>query len=783
MNTATLLKTATALPLVAMLALAGCGGGGSSSATKQLTALQEALGDTELTPEAITALITAQMMAESERNAAQTSRDAANAEVTRLMSALQAAEDARDQALAGHGADQDNIDSLNAQIVDLTSQIADLNTEITGLNMQIAELTALEGQLAMADAELTRLMSALQAAEDARDQALVDDQADQDNIDSLSAQIAALTSQIASRTQQFTNLTGLASSTATKIVATDSTEIGTFFSTQPNTSYSPVSGGLRMDYNADTAALERDLHVHSVQRSSAGGYLIVYTDGQTQHTVEFRPEHCSSGYCEISNGSYHGFWSWTSSDNEPMGPPRFSYLHALHLVANTAGEESRITFVFGVTTPPETLQTLGEAFYRGYFRSDAHRTADNAGALWQRYQGNVRLVANFDMSQLYGTIVDVRGSQPGSSTDAPFPTSSFRISEGKIHDNGQFTATLTGMDSDDAVLDRDSVRGVMGQILGEFYGPNGEELGGAVTATRDLTGEDNDLVFHGHIHAQKERDIAIDGSAQLSAIVHRDWENNETSQSGTTAKVEPTSDGYRITFTINGTSEIIEVTEADLGALDASSNTYAKSVSTATESKRGYLWRKWGSFPGQPQLDYLDVNAISFFRYTPGVEQDPSNFIDSEHAFVVRGTRTTVSDMPSGTATYSGRLEAKEWDTTMAGSIRTSPEYRGDFTMTADFGAGSVMAAASSVGRRPGSRRGSYDYANYTTTGLTFQGTVSGNAITASAISGTGEFAGYSGSPEGAFYGPQVAEVGGVFSGENAASNKVLHGWFAGDKQ
>ena len=279
MNTTTLLKTATALPIVAMLALAGCGGGGSNSATKQLTALQEALGDTELSPEAITALI-----------AAQASRDAANAEVTRLMSVLQAAEDARDQALAGHGADQDNIDSLNAQIVDLTSQIADLNTEITGLNMQIAELTALEGQLAMADAELTRLMSALQAAEDARDQALVDDQADQDNIDSLSAQIAALTSLIAGRTQQFTNLTGLASSTATKIVATDSTEIGTLFSTQANTSYSPVSGAINRDLNAGTSTLEPAVHVHSVQRTSAGGYLIVYTDGQTQHSVEFRPE-------------------------------------------------------------------------------------------------------------------------------------------------------------------------------------------------------------------------------------------------------------------------------------------------------------------------------------------------------------------------------------------------------------------------------------------------------------------------------------------------------------
>ena len=55
--------------------------------------------------------------------------------------------------------------------------------------------------------------------------------------------------------------------------------------------------------------------------------------------------------------------------------------------------------------------------------------------------------------------------------------SSFKITDGRIV-NGQFTATLTGMDSNpNAPLDR-SVRGYLGAILGEFYGPGAEEVGG-----------------------------------------------------------------------------------------------------------------------------------------------------------------------------------------------------------------------------------------------------------------------------------------------------------------
>ena len=228
MNITAARKIITAVPLVAMLVLAGCGGG---SERRQIADLQQALGETKLTPEAITALVTARMTAERER-------DAANAEVTGLMAALQAAEDERDQALADDQADQEAIDGLEAQIADLSSQIASLNSEITRLNAEIANLTELS---TMADAEVTRLMTALQAAEDARDQALADDQADQDTIDGLNARIADLASQISDLTSRV-----------------------------PRLAASAFITGIDRFYEQDRAALIQDDRIAHIERTLAG---------------------------------------------------------------------------------------------------------------------------------------------------------------------------------------------------------------------------------------------------------------------------------------------------------------------------------------------------------------------------------------------------------------------------------------------------------------------------------------------------------------------------------
>ena len=84
-------------------------------------------------------------------------------------------------------------------------------------------------------------------------------------------------------------------------------------------------------------------------------------------------------------------------------------------------------------------------------------------------------------------------------TRVSWPTSSFSITNGQINSDGQFTATLTGMDDDSDVPLNESVRGFMGEIVGRFFGPNAEELGGAVNASRDVTGADDDRSLYGYI--------------------------------------------------------------------------------------------------------------------------------------------------------------------------------------------------------------------------------------------------------------------------------------------
>ena len=220
-----------------------------------------------------------------------------------------------------------------------------------------------------------------------------------------------------------------------------------------------------------------------------------------------------------------------------------------------------------------------------------YRTGDKSSGHRQRYSGNVRLVANFDISRLYGSIVDVRGSEPGSSTRNRLPTSSFRISDGEIHDNGQFTATLTGMDSDASVPDKDSVRGVMGQILGEFYGPNGEELGGTVTAYRDLAGDTNDLTFHGHIRGEKfgpTVDLAADA---LVAGIDRGIRANrsELLTDDGMARIERTAGGW--TVTVDG--QTVALDDSDYGALSSIPSIYWKDLGNARSAG---LWTNAGGF-------------------------------------------------------------------------------------------------------------------------------------------------------------------------------------------
>ncbi len=250
------------------------------------------------------------------------------------------------------------------------------------------------------------------------------------------------------------------------------------------------------DPTSDARLTDADIfHVQSIRSDGSGVYTVRYVLDGTQEEVSFdeSTDLDSGGYCcEITVGDVtHYLWSWTSDPLSDHEQYRYMDMLAYERYAVDSGtgadrDAGSFFFVFGTRT--EALPVVGSAIYRGNFRARlVDPEAPSYRDQWDMV-GGVRLVANFDMRELQGRIDSIRVEAPDNAFDAWWPTSSFELSDVRMND-GQFTATLTGVDSDPDTVFSASVRGFMGSVLGEFYGPNAEELGGVVSAERDEDGD------------------------------------------------------------------------------------------------------------------------------------------------------------------------------------------------------------------------------------------------------------------------------------------------------
>ena len=214
-------------------------------------------------------------------------------------------------------------------------------------------------------------------------------------------------------------------------------------------------------------------------------------------------------------------------------------------------------------------------------------------------KGNLRLTANFDGSTLDGMIFRIRVRTRNQNDDgwnewtALSDTTNFEMSDGQIVD-GQFSATLTGVDSNAAAPADETVRGYEGGILGEFYGPAAEEVGGVLNASR------NDRVMQG-VFAGKHGDADAPSSATglnrsmaspvyavntdhigdlldqgsrfapLSSVLRRDWYELSTAPANDSHIKTIASDGnngFHVTYVVVGDERMIHFEEADYVAED-----------------------------------------------------------------------------------------------------------------------------------------------------------------------------------------------------------------------
>ena len=450
-----------------------------------------------------------------------------------------------------------------------------------------------------------------------------------------------------------------------------------------------------------------------------------------------------------------------------QGQRHYRYLHVLGGQFWETGEpDERIRFMFGLRTPADGVP-VGTATYEGHMSAHSWSASDSSFDARQRVYGDLDLVADFDAASLTGRIDGIRGTMPGaaSSTRVSWPDTGLDIGNGKIV-NGQFTATLTGYDTGDGTTPQSSLDGFAGDLVGEFYGPSGEEVGGVLTAVREAAGTADGRVLQGHVVGRKAF-VASDTAPLSAGVIRHDYSGSsprtalQDADDSMTALALDANGDYRLTYRLDGETRSVTMTSDDW---NTDWRAYVK------REGRSETWF-WPQYSGAA---YMNVVGWSGVTYPDDASTDADT---ASYGHAVFGDRTAAGQMPgSGTATYSGRTEAHAWQPSPGqgrAASSNATRYRADLSLTANFGQGTVGGRATGVERRA---PGESDYTSVSGT-LTFgSGRITGNTLTA-----TVEGLGYSGSMEGAFYGPGAVEVGGVMQATHT-DGRLLHGWLAGEK-
>ena len=618
------------------------------------------------------------------------------------------------------------------------------------------------------------------------------------------------------------------------------------------TAFAPLSATVK--YERDDAGqlgvvmLDEDeaAHVESITSDGQGGFTVVYVLNGEETEVQFGPEdHTGDDYYKQTDDAQ--FWFWHAPIYADFKFVARQYFSLVGWVHGSEGVWPRGHSSYGVLTPTGRLVNLGSATYEGHIVAEVWQNftgpdqADIRGQLW----GEMTLEAEFSEGTISGD-VDNLWYLPPEQEWLPVPeTNTLVISDGEI-DGNRFHAGWQGEDTDADSLLEDSVRGLEGSMLGAFYGPNGEEIGGVFTGEREATDEVINGRFGGEsqqaamvrewsgkvipgrddgiavstgaaVYADSSEDtlanLLPDGDtvfAPLSAAVERSYVDQRTSHPDVGgAYVKSISgdgrNGFRLTYVIDGRES-----QVDLTADDWRDDWRSFNVNKGPGGNDYWLWSWTDSTnvdpddrttsdrtSGSSEFKYIDING--WVAWTPG---------DGFEGYTVYGARTRAANMPAGSASYEGRLTASIWDGDDPDFRTSRTRIQGDLTLEADFDESAISGRIDGIGVRPEAsddwlqlgESNSLDISNGQIVGSWFDadwvgvdtndGSVTCTAIGCSPAGDTDpedSVRGFAGTMEGEFYGPAAEEVGGVIGGHRAATDttpdQYIHGAFGAKQQ
>ena len=587
-----------------------------------------------------------------------------------------------------------------------------------------------------------------------------------------------------------------------------------------STTFAPVAAPVKITSDAMGQAgvvLRQDdeeAYVESITYDGAGGYSVVLVVDGTKTQVEFGAADWNPNYGELA------YYAKTIDDTTYVFSrvPLFADDKAVHRryfqLFYWETEELRGIAAFGATTPSQTLVNLGSATYEGHIIAERHNnfTDPDFRAVREWIWGLLTLNADFSASTIVGSAIPM-WMQLSDGTWVQIPdTNSIVISDGEI-DGSRFDASWRGEDTDASAALEDSFRGFEGSMLGEFYGPDGEEVGGVLTGERAAT----DQVIHGRFGGESEQsaearmavqtaaglDDGISASqdpavyadsssdslsnllpdvdtafAPLSAAIQRDYDNYESVQLGEGAAFVKSissdgAQGFNVTYVIDGRDSVVNLTADDWSDQWGSYFVNKRGANSNYWFNEYWLWAHTGSFyddpndrtSGSSEFDYFDINGWTLSRWG-----------DTFEGVSVYGARTRPENLPTGSATYEGRITSRIWEGDDPGYPSGQTRVQGALALNADFDNSRIDGLIDGLETQPADNSTSYeamavgntiDISNGVIADGRFNADWAGNDTDAnSALEDS--IRDFAGTMMGEFYGPAAEEVGGVMGGSRS---------------
>ena len=511
-------------------------------------------------------------------------------------------------------------------------------------------------------------------------------------------------------------------------------------------SFAPLSASL--EGGSSNANIAESVYIKSISSDGASGFNVTYVLGDEENRVHLaasdrNPENLNAYFKEIENARY---WLTVTEGT-------FEYHDRSSLTVAESGQFYRLSAIYGLRTGEDALPA-GSAVYRGnmyanIFPSDSLNIGQRS-----HVSGRVHLNVDFDEATLDGRIDRLQRRENDQTTYADLPSAvHVLISDGEVV-GAQFTATWREVNQEGSSFS--------GDILGEFYGPTGEELGAVFNGSNG-----GELIYGRFGGTRFEISVPQGDLVAASSASHHDPENSVTvpSEAAVTAISGDDAGGFHVTYSIGSDKHEIHLGLTELGGLAGFPNSYYKRVGT----RGSVLWDETGNFTASPEFSHFNVNGWAAINYDADDE-----VLDFYRGYVAFGVPTAASDLPSGAATYKGRMRAESQPSNTTDRPDRS-SLRGDLMLTADFDQASVGGIIDRLEQiNPGE--------NWEATGVDLpirNGRIDGNALSADLdVAGV-----FEGDIEGRFFGPAAAEVGGVLTGTDLENDHVVHGWFGGKKQ